>query len=300
MSQHGAIQPSRSEFLQVRGLRYHVRQWGDPHAPALFMLHGWMDVSASFQFMVDALQGRWRVIAPDWRGFGLSERTRGDSYWFPDYLADLDAIVAHYAGDDAIDLLGHSMGGNVATLYAGVRPQRVKRLINLEGLGLPSAKPQEAPGRFAKWMDEVRGGPLMRGYDSLEEVAARLQKNNARLSDQRAAFLAQHWAAQDASGLWQVLGDPAHKQVSPILYRVDEMTACWSQIAAPVLWVEATDSDIWRFFGQHTLMREEIDRRIAFIPKVQVEFIGDAGHMLHHDQPERLAQLIETFLAQPL
>lgn len=291
--------PSRSEFLQVRGLRYHVRHWGNPGAPKIFMLHGWMDVSASFQFMVDALQGDWHVIAPDWRGFGLSERTHADSYWFPDYLADLDAILAHYAGEEAIDLLGHSMGGNVASLYAGVRPQRIRRLINLEGLGLPSAKAEQAPGRFAQWMDEVRNRPLMRGYDSLQEVAARLQKNNARLSDERAAFLAPHWAAQDAAGLWQILGDPAHKQVSPILYRVDEMTACWSRIAAPVLWIEAKESDIWRFFGQHTLMRDEIDRRIGFIPKVQVEMVGDAGHMLHHDQPELLATLIERFLAQP-
>ncbi|MFJ3047732.1 alpha/beta fold hydrolase [Herbaspirillum chlorophenolicum] len=291
--------PSRSEFLQVRGLRYHVRHWGNPGAPKIFMLHGWMDVSASFQFMVDALQGDWHVIAPDWRGFGLSERTYADSYWFPDYLADLDAILAHYAGEEAIDLLGHSMGGNVASLYAGVRPQRIRRLINLEGLGLPSAKAEQAPGRFAQWMDEVRNRPLMRGYDSLQEVAARLQKNNARLSDERAAFLAPHWAAQDAAGLWQILGDPAHKQVSPILYRVDEMTACWSRITAPVLWIEAKESDIWRFFGQHTLMRDEIDRRIGFIPKVQVEMVGDAGHMLHHDQPELLATLIERFLAQP-
>ena len=299
MSQPRAnAQPSRSEFLQVRGLRYHVRHWGNPDAPKLFMMHGWMDVSASFQFVVDALQGEWHVIAPDWRGFGLTQRTHADSYWFPDYLADLDAILEHYAGDEAIDLLGHSMGGNVVTLYAGVRPQRIRRLINLEGLGLPSAKPEQAPGRFAQWMDEVRNRPLIRGYASLEEVASRLQKNNARLSDERAAFLAPHWAAQDADGLWQILGDPAHKQVSPILYRVDEMTACWSRIAAPVLWVEAKESDIWRFFGQNTLMREEIDRRIGFIPKVQVEMIGDAGHMLHHDQPEQLAALIEGFLAQ--
>ncbi|MBO9537510.1 alpha/beta hydrolase [Herbaspirillum sp.] len=300
MSQPSAnAQPSRSEFLQVRGLRYHVRHWGDPGAPKLFMMHGWMDVSASFQFVVDALQGDWHVIAPDWRGFGLTERTHADSYWFPDYLADLDAILAHYAGDEPVDLLGHSMGGNVVTLYAGVRPQRIRRLINLEGLGLPSAKAEQAPGRFAQWMDEVRNRPLIRGYASLEEVAARLQKNNARLSDERAAFLAQHWAAQDADGLWQILGDPAHKQVSPILYRVDEMMACWSRIAAPVLWVEAKESDIWRFFGQHALMRDEIDRRIGFIPKVRVEMIGDAGHMLHHDQPEQLAALIEGFLAQP-
>ncbi|MDR6583764.1 alpha/beta hydrolase [Herbaspirillum sp. BH-1] len=290
---------SRSEFLTVRGLRYHIRHWGDPQAPKIFMFHGWMDMSASFQFMVDALQREWHVIAPDWRGFGLSERSPADAYWFPDYLADLEAIIDHHAPGEAINLLGHSMGGNVVTLYAGLRPERIARLINLEGLGLPTAKPEQAPGRFVQWLDEIKNPPLLRGYATLEEVATRLQKNNARLSDERAAFLAQHWAQQDGSGLWQILGDPAHKQVSPILYRVDEMMACWRRITAPVLWIEATDSDIGRFFGPASLKREEIDRRIACIPRTQVEMIDQAGHMLHHDQPERLAQLIETFLAQP-
>lgn len=290
------LQPSRSEFLQVRGLRYHVRHWGEPGAPVVFMLHGWMDVSASFQFMVDAMRGKWHVIAPDWRGFGLTDRTRSDSYWFPDYLADLEAIIDHYVGQAPINLVGHSMGGNIATLYAGVRPQRIGRLVNLEGLGLPSTKPEQAPGRFAQWLDEVASKPVLRGYDALDEVAARLQKNNARLSDERAGFLAQHWAQQDSAGQWQILGDPAHKQVSPILYRADEMMACWARITAPVLWVEATNSDVWRFFGPDTLKREEIDRRLAVIPDVRVEMIDDAGHMLHHDQPEKLAALVEDFL----
>ncbi|EJN09653.1 alpha/beta fold hydrolase [Herbaspirillum sp. YR522] len=294
MTQPG--KPFRSEYLTLRGLRSHIRHWGDDGAPKLFMLHGWMDVSASFQFVVDALQRDWHVIAPDWRGFGLSARSGADTYWFPDYLADLDAILAHYAGDDAVNLLGHSMGGNIASLYAGVRPARVARLINLEGVGLPPTRPEQAPDRFAEWLDSLRKVPLMRGYDSVDQVAARLQKNNARLTDARAAFLAQHWARPDAHGQWQILGDPAHKQVSPLLYRADEMTACLARITAPVLWVEARQSELWRFFGSNELVREEIDRRIAFIDKVQVEMIEDAGHMLHHDQPERLAQLIERFI----
>src|SRR5438552_12136411 len=72
------MKPSQSEFVQIRGLRYHCRCWGEALAPKLFMLHGWMDVSASFQFLVDALRGNWRVIAPDWRGFGLSEWAKSD------------------------------------------------------------------------------------------------------------------------------------------------------------------------------------------------------------------------------
>lgn len=290
------MKPSRSEFIPVRGLRYHVRHWGDEAAPKLFMVHGWMDMSASFQFVVDCLRRDWHVIAPDWRGFGLTRNPGVDSYWFPDYLGDLDALLDHYSPGQPVNLLGHSMGGNVVCLYAGIRPERIARLINLEGFGLPPTRPEQAPERYAKWLDELKSPPGMRGYASLEEVAARLQKTNPRLSDARAAFLAEHWAERGADGEWAILGDPAHKLSSPILYRVEEVMACWQRIAAPVLWVEAEETEAWRWMGPKEQARVEIDRRIGFIPKVRTASIAAAGHMLHHDQPERLAALIEDFL----
>ena len=88
----------RSVFTTLRGLRAHLLVWGDPRStsaaqPLLLMLHGWMDVAASFQFVVDALPDDRCIVALDWRGFGLSEHTDSDSYWFPDYLADLDALL---------------------------------------------------------------------------------------------------------------------------------------------------------------------------------------------------------------
>ena len=288
--------PSRSEFLSVRGLRMHVRHWGSPEAPKLFMLHGWMDVSASFQFMVDCLQGNWHVIAPDWRGFGQSERSGFDTYWFPDYVADLEVLLDHYAPGEAVNLLGHSMGGNIAGIYAGVRPQRIAKLINLEGFGLPTTHPKQYPGRVAKWLDELRDPPEMRGYASLDEVAARLRKTNPRLAPERAAFLAAHWAEQDRDGQWKILGDPAHKMSSPLLYHVDEIMACWSAITAPVLWVEAEDTDMWRWMGAREQARAEVDRRMGYLNKVTPRMVPQAGHMLHHDQPELLASMVEEFL----
>ena len=290
------MKTSRSEFITVRGLQYHVRHWGREDAPKLFMMHGWMDVSASFQFVVDCLQREWHVIAPDWRGFGETESSGADCYWFPDYLGDLDAILDHYSPEQPVNLLGHSMGGNVVCLYAGVRPQRIQRLINLEGFGLPGTVPAQAPGRYAQWLDELRDTPMLRAYADKREVAARLQKNNPRLTDERADFLSGHWAAPDENGEWRLLADPAHKLVSPILYRVEEILACWQQITAPVLWVEAEDTEAWRWMGPKEQARIEIDRRIGFLRDVKTASIADAGHMLHHDQPQRLAALIEDFL----
>ena len=290
------MKQSRSEFITVRGLRYHVRHWGNEDAPKLFMVHGWMDVSASFQFMVDCLQKDWHVIAPDWRGFGLTDDSGADTYWFLDYVGDLDAILDHYSADEKVDLLGHSMGGNVVTIYAGVRPERIRKLINFEGFGMPVTRGEQAPGRYAQWLDELRVPPSLKTYPSQAAVAARLQKTNPRLSNVRANFLSGHWAAPNADGQWAILGDAAHKLSSPILYRVEEVMACWHAITAPVLWVEAEDTDVWRWMGPKATARIEIDRRIAFIPRVTTHMIADAGHMLHHDQPEALATLVEYFL----
>ncbi len=290
------MKASRSEMLTIRGLRYHIRHWGQVGQPKIFMVHGWMDVSASFQFVVDALQQDWHVIAPDWRGFGLTENSHSDTYWFADYLADLDAIVQHFAPNQAINLLGHSLGGNVVAMYAGVRPERIARLINLEGFGLPATNPNQAPARFRKWLDEIPQAMPMCHYKNLDGVAHRLQKTNPRLSSEKAQFLAQHWAKENADGQWEILGDPAHKRNGPLLYQLEQVLACWQQITAPVLWVEGADTDIWRWLGTKEEARVEFDRRISHFKQVRCETLADAGHMVHHDQPEHIARLVEEFL----
>ena len=301
-----ALRPSRSEFVSVRTLRYHVRTWGapSPARPPLVLLHGWMDVAASWQFVVDALAAERHVIAPDWRGFGLSDGGPVDNYWMPDYLADLDWLLDHYAGDAPVDLVGHSMGGNIAMQYGGVRPQRVRRLVNLEGFGMPPLQPAEAPGRYAKWIDQLkrlhRGEMALATYAGPEGVARRLMKTNPRLSQDKADWLAGHWSvarAQTAGGeRWEILGDPAHKIINANLFRVDEALALYAAIAAPVLAVVASDDSLdhwWK--GRYTLA--DFQERLKSVRDVRLARVEDAGHMLHHDQPQRVAALIEAFLA---
>ena len=292
---------SRSEFVPVRGLRYHLRCWGQPQpgTPPLLLLHGWMDVAASFQFVVDALAQDRFIIAPDWRGFGLTASPGSDCFWYPDYLADLDALLDHYAPAGQVDLVGHSMGANVAMVYAGIRPQRVRRLVNLEGFGLPATQPEEAPQRFAHWLDELhsaRSGKLqLKFYGSLDAVAARLIKTNARLGPDKARWLAGHWSAEVHPGQWHILAEAAHKLTNPQIYRVDEVLSIHRQITAPTLVVEALDDSIahwWR--GKFT--RAEHRQRLQAVPNLRIAELPDCGHMLHHDQPEAVAKLLEDFL----
>jgi len=287
------MKPSASVFADVRGLRYHLRCWGDPRSPKLFLLHGWMDVSASFQFLVDALRGDWRVIAPDWRGYGRTQWSGADSYWFPDYLGDLDELLRQLSPAEPATLVGHSMGGNVACLYAGVRADRVAKLVNLEGFGLRGNDPSQAPGRYAKWLDDLAEPPRFRDYASFEELASRLQQGNPRLERERALFLAEHWGGATPDGRVALRSDPAHKRVNPVLYRIEEAGACWRRVTAPMLWVEGADSQSLKWLRLDPAAHDARKRCFATLV---ARTIPDAGHMLHHDQPERLASAIEEFL----
>jgi pimeloyl-ACP methyl ester carboxylesterase len=284
---------SESVFLDIRGLRYHVRRWkGDP-AKRVFLLHGWMDVSASFQFLVDAMAGDWDVYAPDWRGYGLSAWSGSDNYWFPDYIGDLDALLERIQPESAVNLVGHSLGGNVGGLYAGIRPERIARFVNLEGFGMPATRAEQAPRRYAKWLGELREQPRWKPYASYEELADRLQKNNPRLARVRAEFLARHWGRDAEGGDVVLRSDPAHKLVNATLYRLDEARACWERVAAPVLWVDAAESET---IARMKLTPEALAERRAAFRDLRHHTVQAAGHMLHHDQPEEVARLIEQFL----
>lgn len=291
-----SMKPSRSLRVPVRGVDYHVRAWGDPQARKVFLLHGWMDVSASFQFLVDALAGDWHVLAPDWRGFGLSA-TPHDGYWFPDYVADLDVLAHLLAPGEAIDVAGHSLGANVAMIYAGVRPASVAHVIALDGFGVPDETPQRAPAKFRKWLDALHEAPGFAPYASMAAVADRLQKTNPRLPRDKAEFLAQHWAEALPDGTARLRADARHKLPFPTTSRMDDVYAIWRAVTAPALWVAAADSHITQWLAAGGDAATEIARRFAHIPHGQLVSVPDAGHMLHHDQPEAVARHLEAFLA---
>jgi pimeloyl-ACP methyl ester carboxylesterase len=292
----------RSEFVPIRNITYHVQVWGKP-APdkvPLVMVHGWMDVAASYQFVVDAFAQDHYIIAPDWRGYGKTDAGPVDNYWFPDYMADLDFLLDHYAPDQAVNLVGHSLGGNVVMLYAGVRPERVRRLVNLEGFGMPATTPDMAPKRYGQWMDELkklhRGEMDLKAYDTPAGVARRLMKTNPRLSQDKADWLARHWARENVQGQWEIMGQPAHKVISAHLYQVEEALALYRRLSMPVLAVEASDNSLETFWGGRYSLAQ-YHERIQQVPNLEIGHIPDAGHMLHHDQPVLLAAMIERFIA---
>jgi pimeloyl-ACP methyl ester carboxylesterase len=292
------MRKSRSELLALRGRTHHLRSWGPDDGPLMVLVHGWGDVAATWQFVVDAFEQDWRIVAPDLRGFGQTEGNN-DTYWFAEYVADLDAVLEHVSPNAPVKLVGHSLGGNLVSLYAGVRPERVERLVNLEGTGLPPHPPEMAPKRMADWLAVLRQKdegklPWFRKYANHGEFAARLQKDNPRLTDERADFMARHLGEVKDDGMIGLAADVHHRWDSPTLYRVEEYMAIWRNIAAPVLMITGAHSFLFsRFFGKDA---PEYRRRVECFRDIKEVMLENSGHNMHHDEPETVARLIEEFM----
>jgi pimeloyl-ACP methyl ester carboxylesterase len=208
----------QTETLALRGLKFQLYRWPGEDPLPVVLVHGWGDTSETWQFVVDQLPPERTWVAMDMRGFGRTQRP-DDGYWFPDYLADLDALLDHLSPDAPLDLVGHSMGGNIVMLYAGARPQRVRKVVSLEAFGLPRTDAVQAPARYAEWLDEMKRGATFATYDSYEQFMRVLARRNPRTPPDRLEFVARSWARQGADGRIELWADPKHKHVNPVLYQ---------------------------------------------------------------------------------
>jgi pimeloyl-ACP methyl ester carboxylesterase len=289
-----ALRQPRHETLRVRGLDMHLTRWGPSPSPAelpLFLLHGWLDAGETFQFVVDSLKKDRPIIAPDWRGFGRSEWPQ-EGYGFPDYLGDFDALMDEISPDAPARIVGHSMGGNIANLYAGLRPERVRCVINLEGLGLPRTSPQDAPKRMRKWLDQIKSPTLEKTYNSFEQLASVIGFRYQRFPPGVAEFVARVWGTPDGENRVRLAADPRHHWVNPILYKREDAEATWREIRAPLLMMLGEESDYLARLGSDGTL----DALRAAFPNAELASIPEAGHMLHIERPEAVAAMIETFL----
>lgn len=292
MSQRPA-RPVRDATLVIRGLDHHLLRWGPESDDPVILLHGHSDCAATFQFLADELPPEMPLAAVDWRGFGESARGPG-GYWFPEYYADLEALVDALCPCGPARIVGHSMGANVAMVYAGVRPRRVAALVNLEGFGLPRTQPSQAPDRIARWLDEVRTPLPEAEYASVEALAERAMKRNPRLTAERARFVAACWSRPLPDGRVRLRADPLHRHVNPYLYRREEMEACWRRIEAPVLLVVGSESEL----RSRLAPEGGVESIREIIGELSIETVAGAGHMLHHDEPRAVARLIEAFFGR--
>jgi pimeloyl-ACP methyl ester carboxylesterase len=268
-----------------RGLRLVCCEWPGSGERPLVVLHGYLEQGAAWDRVAKAL-GRW-VLAPDQRGHGRSDHVgAGGWYHFWDYVGDVDAIVETLGGP--VDLVGHSMGGTVACLYAGCRPANVRRLVLVEGLGPPDST-AEAVSRARHYLDGRRRPPSHGAIANPAEAAARMQRFNPRLPLDVAQELATRTLSPTEAGYsWS--WDPLHRARSPVPFAVDTFRRFLAEITAPVLAVDGADTPF--------VLPDRPERLAAFRSRVREVRVANAGHLVHHDAPEALARVIGEFLSE--
>jgi pimeloyl-ACP methyl ester carboxylesterase len=284
--------PSSNSFMSQR-LRLHYVDWGNPEAPPLILQHGGRDHCRSWDWVAPEFARDWHVIAPDLRG-------HGDSAWSPDGNYAMDAFVydfaqlVHTLGHDQVTIVAHSLGGNIATRFTGLYPEKVRRLVNIEGLGpSPELRAEvEARGmavRLREWIGTKRSaaGRLPKRYPTLEAAFARMKDENSFLSDERARHLTIHGANRNEDGTWSWKFDN-YLNVWP----VSDMTYAsqlelWEAITCPMLLLYGSDS-----FATNP----ERDGRASHFRTAQVIEYAKAGHWLHHDQFDRFVADVKAFI----
>jgi pimeloyl-ACP methyl ester carboxylesterase len=289
------VSEPRDKFIDALGLAIHYLEWGEPNGEPLILVHGFLDQAASWNPFVSFLQASlgpalW-IVAPDCRGHGDSGWVgAGGYYHFPDYVFDLDCLIRALDAE-RLKLVGHSMGGSISLLYSGTFPEKVQKLVLIEGIGAAGMKFSDAPLRMEKWIGELhnRGRNHFREYDSVEAGARQLQQTNPRLNSPSALRLARLGMKQNAKGksIWKF--DPLHRTTSPQPFYSAQAVEFLSRIECPVLVVE----------GQLSRHAQHPDRqqRLAVIRKKHFAVIDNAGHMVHQDNPEELARAVAQFLS---
>jgi pimeloyl-ACP methyl ester carboxylesterase len=287
----------RHRIVDSQGLALHYLEWGEPVGEPIVLVHGFLDQAHSWQFFVDALVKRSRrplcLVAPDCRGHGDSGWVgAGGYYHFPDYVYDLDCVITAM-GLTRFHLIGHSMGGTISFLYAGTFPERLSKLVLIEGVGPPGMDFTDAPPRMAGWIREVRdrGRSHFREYSSLAAGANQLQQTNPRLKKEFAFDLARAGMKQNEKGKWVWKFDPLHRTASPQPFYAAQALEFFRRIACPVLIVDGKESRQTRRTDKQQRYDAIEDRRHATI--------GNAGHMVHQDNPEQLAEVVASFLDLP-
>lgn len=284
----------RDHTIDVRGLKIHYLEWGKPGGEPLILIHGFLDHARSWEPLVASLQNKsptplW-IVAPDCRGHGDSGWVgAGGYYHFSDYLFDLDSLI-HALGSSSVSLIGHSMGGTISFLYAGTFPRQVRKLILAEGMGPLGMAFPDAPQRMKKWLSEVKTLRHKRTaeYSALEEAAQRLRRTNPRLKQELALRLAQWGMKRRPDGKWVWKFDPLHRTTAPQLFYTGQAVEFFRRIECPVLLVQGKES--------RQTPRPDMQQRLEAIAHHTCVEIKDAGHMIHHDNPDGLAEVIVRFL----
>lgn len=280
----------RERDVTLRGLRFRLCEWGPQGGSLVVLLHGWLDQGAAWDAVAVHLAqaGHW-VVAPDHRGHGHSDWTpTGSTYHFLEYVADLDALMVQLEAEapsrTPVTLVGHSMGGTIAALYAGLRPQRVGALVLVDGLGPPSVSDDAAADQAATFLEHCRTPRTHRVLVNVASAASRIRRTNPGLSRARAEWLADRVTEELPGGGVQWRWDPLHRTRSAVAFDSDRLLAVLSRVECAA-WL-VVGSTGW-YAGLPGM-----DARQGALRAGCTRVDLPCGHDVHHAEAERVASVV--------
>lgn len=284
--------PTPSSYTSAR-LKLNYVEWGNADAPPLLLIHGGRDHCRNWDWVARVLSDRFRIIAPDLRGHGDSQWAVGNAYAMSDHVYDILALVEQL-NLAPVSIIGHSLGGAIALKYTGLCPEKVSKVIAIEGVGPApdSLKDQDqatANQRMEHWVSTMQrlAARKPRRYASQQEAIERMQQVNDHLSAEHAHHLAVHGSRQNEDGSYSWKYDPYLSAYHPFDMSAAHTRQLWRSITCPVLLVRGEDS--WA-------SNPAVDGRAEYFSDAKVVNIPDAGHWVHHDQFDLFMAEVEAFL----
>jgi len=280
-----------SHFFYSHRLKLQFWDWGADGKPALILVHGGLDHARSWDWVARELCVDFHVYALDLRGHGNSAWAPGALYSIAEHVLDLSAL-ADIINAFPVHIIGHSLGAITTLFYAGVYPDRVKKLVAIEGVGLPiQYRNEAAPERMRKWIENVRKAEnrTAHSYPNLSSAMGRMKEANPFLSDEVARHLTTHgtnWNP-DGSLIWKF--DNYARLFPPYGADLEDAEALLGRIACPSL----------LFWGRQSFAKDpESDPLAAKITNRRVAKVDQAGHWLHHDQLGTFLRETKKFLTE--
>ncbi len=279
-----------SRYYYSQRLKLHYAVWGDDGKPPLILIHGGRDHCRNWDRVALALNDRYTIYAPDLRGHGDSGWALGTMYSLPEFVLDVATLVAEL-GEDPLTIVGHSLGGAIALQYAGTFPNRVRKVVAVEGLGPPTIEHQPAHLRMRHWIDHMhemeRRQP--RRYASVEDATRRMLEANPHLTADMAHHLTLHGTHDNDDGTLSWKFDNYVRIRSPYEFNLEDAQDIWSRIQVPVLLIKGAES--WA-------PDPEKSGRAVTIRNYRSVTVQDSGHWVHHDQLDRFLEAVTEFLGE--
>lgn len=280
--------PTSHTYFSQR-LRLHYLDWGNSSAPHLLLIHGIHDHCHSWDWLADIFHNKHHVIAPDLRGHGDSEWSIGSGYGNLEYVYDIAQLVRQRK-IYPVTVIAHSMGGTIASIYAGTYPELIKKLVLVEAVGsYPQVSVRDPSQKLSQWVESNHSlaGRVPKRYPTLEAAYQRMQETNPHLSPEQARHLTIHGSYQNEDGTYTWKFDNYTRTHTPYDVPEQDVIELWKRITCPVLIVNATTG------YPHRIGHDGTDQYFSNARCVE---ISDAGHWIHHDQLVEFTDEVLNFL----